>query len=391
MIVDDLRLDDQDGSCELSARVSQSKLAPGEERLWYRVPAALRPRELDASPFLAGLLVPCVWLGEPLTIDGPVSTHLLTNAERAKEVYRSWYPQLADVEVRAEAHELGAPAAAAEAGCFFTRGVDSWYSVLNGIAGARRLDPPITTLLYSPSSDFFAGGPSESQAQELRAASTALVREAAEQVGCPLVTIDSNLRALVEPHRSWGYIHAALLASMGLALGSHLGRVHIAGSLRMDSLVPQGSHPDMDLLWSTERTEIVHDGAEVTRTEKVRFLASHPVALERLKVCINLSPSANCGKCPKCVRTMLGLRLAGALDSGPAFDAPLSARRVARIVPRFNLEWALHREMGQALKGSREHRLHAAHRYATAEGGIRTLIRRARQRARIMLGPWRGP
>ena len=31
LIVDDLRLDDRDGSCELSARVSQSKLAPPQE------------------------------------------------------------------------------------------------------------------------------------------------------------------------------------------------------------------------------------------------------------------------------------------------------------------------------------------------------------------------
>lgn len=387
MIVDDLRLDDRDGSCELSARVSQSKLAPGGERLWYRFPVALRPRELDASPYVAGLLLACIWLDEPLIIDGPVSARLLDNAERVKEVYRGWYPKLADIEVRAEVHELGPPAA--DAGCFFTRGVDSWYSVLNGIADAGSLDPPITTLLYSPSADFFAGRPSEARAQELRAASSALVREAAEQVGCPLVTIDSNVRALVEPHRSWGYTHGALLASMGLALGSHLARVHIASTLQLDNLVPLGSHPDLDPLWSTERTEIVHDGAEVDRTEKLRFLASHPVALKRLKVCINLSPHTNCGVCAKCVRTMVGLRLAGALDGGPEFNAPLTARSVARIVPRYNLEWAFHREMGQALEGSRERGLHAAYRYADARADINARIRGARDRARRLRKPKR--
>lgn len=322
-----------------------------------------------------------MWLNEPLIVDGPVSARLLAAAPQAKDVYRSfyshWNPQLADVEVRAETHSPGP--ATPTAGYFFTRGVDSWYSVLNGAAGSPNGSPgPMSVLLYWPTADFFAGRPSPGLAQRLRSESSSLIRVAAERTGHRLVLIDSNLRALVEPQRNWAYTHGALLASIGLALGFHLARVHIAGSLELGNLVPQGSHPELDPLWSTERTEIVHDGAQVSRVEKLRALARHPVALEHLKVCINQSSDANCGACPKCVRTMVGLRLAGASEAGPTFDARLKLRRVARVVPRYGLEWAFHRELEDALERSDGHRmLHAAHRCAGAQAKFRARVRRA--------------
>lgn len=393
MIVEDVRGDDRDGTYELSARIRKTQLAPDGERVWFRFPAEFRPREADASPYLPGLLLACMFLQEPLVIDGPVSARLLGAAEPAKEVYRSWNPQLADVQVEAAPCKLSAaPRAAA---CFFTRGVDSWYSALNGVAGAPEAPtPPFTKLLYSPTADFFAGRPAEELQRELRAEAVALTREASERVGCELVVIDSNLRELVEPHRAWSYSHGGLLASMGLALGTHLGRVHIASSLRVDNVVPLGTHPDLDPLWSTERTEIVHDRADVDRVEKLRFLAEHPVALDRLKVCINKSPHANCGECSKCVRTMIGLRLAQPLTGDPKFDAPLRLRRVVGLGTSYTLERAMHRELlYEVERAGGQRAISAAMRVAIVKGWprrtrylrpARRLVRRARRaRARL--------
>jgi hypothetical protein len=386
MVVDDVRLDDRGEGCELSARVSRTALATDGERIWFRFPNELRPPQPDASPYLPGLLLACMRLGEPLVIDGPVSPRLLSGAQEAKGIYRGWYPRVSggyqrvsggylgvsDVPIKAEPH-APAPAKPA-AGCFFTRGVDSWYSALNGMAGAAAAPAvPITNLIYSPTADFVVGRPTEAWKREVRATAAERTREACKAIGCDLVLVDSNMRELVEPTYPWGFTHGAMLASLGLALG--LARVHIPGTVKGSNSVPHGSHPQVDPLWSTERTEIVHDRADVTRPEKVRFLADRPEALDRLKVCINQSAEANCGRCPKCVRTMVALRLAEPLDGSPSFDQPLRLRRVALLPSRYDLERASYREVRAAAERAGGHAaLRVALRCAGALGRLPTPV-----------------
>jgi hypothetical protein len=62
--------------------------------------------------------------------------------------------------------------------------------------------------------------------------------------------------------------------------------------------------------------EVIHDGAEASRTEKiVRRIAGSALALETLNVCWEGEPGRNCGACDKCLRTMIGLELAGCLGA----------------------------------------------------------------------------
>ncbi len=63
-----------------------------------------------------------------------------------------------------------------------------------------------------------------------------------------------------------------------------------------------------------ECVEIIHDGAEARRVEKVRKIAECESALANLRVCFD-DMNVNCGKCPKCLRTMISLKLLGVLVS----------------------------------------------------------------------------
>jgi hypothetical protein len=77
--------------------------------------------------------------------------------------------------------------------------------------------------------------------------------------------------------------------------------------------------------------EVVHEGA-IERTRKLAALVRDPVALEVLRVCWH-DAGFNCGKCEKCVRTRVALRLLGA--PAPTFPgkldlADLDALRVER-------------------------------------------------------------
>jgi hypothetical protein len=105
------------------------------------------------------------------------------------------------------------------------------------------------------------------------------------------------------------------LASVALALQGLLSRCLIAASDVYRDLPALGSHPVLDHLWSTERLEIVHDGAAATRTEKVvRHIAPSQLALRNLTVCWRSEAGHNCGVCEKCLRTMVALELANCLD-----------------------------------------------------------------------------
>jgi len=121
---------------------------------------------------------------------------------------------------------------------------------------------------------------------------------------------------------------------VALLLSDQMRTVYVAASHSYRDLLPLGSHPILDPLWSTETMEIVHDGCEATRPEKVARLATCDLALKTLRVCWeNRDGAYNCGKCRKCLSTMVNLHLVGALSRCATFARPLDLRAVSRITP----------------------------------------------------------
>ena len=116
-----------------------------------------------------------------------------------------------------------------------------------------------------------------------------------------------------------------------LLLQSQLRRVFVPASDSYGTLWSRGSHPLLDPLWGTEMLEIVHDGCEADRPQKMAVVARSDVALQNLRVCNKQHATYNCGDCEKCVRTMVDLRLVDALDRCPTFPDVLDLRRVARM------------------------------------------------------------
>jgi len=236
-------------------------------------------------------------------------------------------------------------------------------------------------LLGWPGGDFAAvraGSPGAAAA--LEADSTAALHEAAQLVDGRLDVMESNLRALVEPHVGWSYSHGSLLAALALAHGG-LAEARLAGTLPLGKVVPLGSHPLLDPLWSTESTRIVHHAAETTRVSKVAALARRPDVLATLRVCDRLGELGNCGICDKCVRTMLALELAGA--QAP-FDVALSRRRIRRLGVAKPIERAFGEELLNAFASAQ--RLDLAHALQLAFVG--DLSNRAIRRLAALPADW---
>lgn len=138
---------------------------------------------------------------------------------------------------------------------------------------------------------------------------TAIERNAsfARGLGKSLVPVETN-------HFPFGYRYnlsrnlsqGGALASVALLLG--FPRVFVPSSYSYSQLFPLGSHPLTDPLWANEGMEIIHDGSEARRVDKVMRIAEHDQALANLRVCFN-DMNVNCGKCQKCLRTMIPLKL----------------------------------------------------------------------------------
>lgn len=102
----------------------------------------------------------------------------------------------------------------------------------------------------------------------------------------------------------------------------------------------------LDPLWSSELTEIEHDGCEATRVDKAAYVSGYELPMDWLRVCHKNPDSVyNCGRCEKCLRTMITLRIVGALERCKTFPNDLDFKEVANmpipdnlVIPRQNLE-----------------------------------------------------
>ncbi|MCW5892854.1 MAG: hypothetical protein KIT14_20265 [bacterium] len=308
----------------LAVRVESESAAFATRDLHLAVPRA-QADWLDASgtPWLPMLLLLAGTLRERLVLEAPVSPRLLAAAPDVARQCGAWW-DLGAARVEADAAAPDGAPTGTETLCCFTRGVDSWYAAerlaRDGEAATR------THLLYVPDFDRHYTPPRRREAVRR-------TREAAARLGLPLIVVlEHDLRELLDPFVIWDFTHGGALAGTALALGNAVATFVIPGTHDHAHRPAHGSHPDLDPRWSTERTTVVYDAADVPRTAKVQAVAASPIALPRLKVCWEADVDDNCGRCRKCLRTMLALAFAGRLEGAP-FAAPLTLEAFGALPP----------------------------------------------------------
>lgn len=247
---------------------------------------------------------------EELAIDAPVAAPLLERADAIAAIYARWLGLRPATPVVAQAAGGGFAGSAAGA-LFFTLGVDSFYSLLKAPEQrereVERQMAPIESLLFVHGYDIGLDD------VELYEDTRRNIERVAAARGARALLTRTDLRALSEGAVNWELYHGAALASVGLALGSQLSNIVIASSWARENLRPWGSHPGLDPLWSTERTTFLHEGLEARRWQKVRAISQSPLALDNLRVCWEAPGRYNCGRCDKCLLTMLMLERTRAL------------------------------------------------------------------------------
>ncbi len=362
---------ERDDQVTIGAAIERSGLP--QRHLWYRVPTALRSSVThSADPFVAGVLFDTMLVGGRLVVHGDVSPSLLRNLEELQLAWEKWRPEtyrrveiVADKQVEAQAADTTAAVMP------FSGGVDSCFTAWRhsaNIAGPQQCDLRAGMIVHG--FDIPVARESEYDGAAKRA------EKMLKSIDMDCIRLTTNFREL---NGDWEDTHGAGLASclMLLQKGYRLGL--IASSFAYSYLVlPYGSNPLTDGMFTSAAFPVIHDGAGFHRMEKTQAVAQWPAVAEHLRVCWQGSQlDRNCCRCQKCISNMLYFRLVG-LPSMECFPQDISDDEISRMV--YSREDEI---------GSMERILKVADELGVTDSWVQAVKTSLRQSRLKMKVPWR--
>lgn len=289
--------------------------------LYYKFPSFIK-LEARADAFVAACLVPSMATGTDIELpaDAPLSPALLKNVDYLQDIFSKWsnhfkreFRKISIIGGK----EMPASDPLPRTMSFFSGGIDGAYTFLKN---AEEID----FLLFAKGIDM------QLSSDDLFAQALQKNTEYLQKRGKEIFPIETNVRFLGHEYGlSWPLCFGGGLASIALASG--VQKCFIASGFTYASKDYEGSNFITDRLWRNEATEIVHDGAEADRNDKLKFIASDPDLMSILRVCWQ-DRSYNCGECEKCLRTMTNLRALGlSTPTFPELTDDLVKGKLARL------------------------------------------------------------
>lgn len=355
-------------------------------RIWFRFPTATASMlTRRADPFIIATFIYAMQRIDCLRVHGPVSEGLASNLAEFQSAYAAFHglPARETLQIVAPQSAPEQPAPGFRGVSAFSGGVDSCFSVFRHSA-LSELQPqrPLAAALIMHGFDI----PLDQSAVFARAVARA--RRLTDDAGVELFTGATNLRILPEPWEdtfATGVAAALSFFQPAFAFGL-IPSFQEWGRARLD----HGSNPITDPLLSSNSFGIVHDGAGYSRIDKIRHLTRWPAALQNLRVCWEGQRlDRNCGRCEKCLRTLLMLKLCGVAEPSafPAFDPRALDQLVIRNQSGFDDFGALIAEARRL--GLRDPWVRRAERALRRNQRASRLWRRGRSLAALLPGAWR--
>lgn len=133
----------------------------------------------------------------------------------------------------------------------------------------------------------------------------------------PLLCVDSNVSNVTK--YDFRASHAYLSSSVVLALQKFFNVYYYASSYAIYDFKAKfeaTAYYEYFLLdcISTENVKFISANSTMSRVEKTKLILENEDYLKHLYVCFGGNPPINCGKCEKCVRTLLAIDSMGYLD-----------------------------------------------------------------------------
>ncbi len=293
--------------------------------LWYGVDSQWGHALTEHADCFALAAIFCAMrTGGSLHVHGSVSPSLMGNLEEFQAVWHCWRPEKCrPVELRADIEGEAPRAADTSAVICYSGGVDSTFTMYRHAVQAncrrvRRVGAAV----------FIQGFDIPMSASDAYERNANRAEGLLGSIETPLIRLRTNWREL--PGR-WTDAHGAGLGACLHALGAQFSSGLLGSSMPYARLEPWGSTPMTDRLMSSSRFVIQDDGAEYDRVGKLRELLGWPEGLAHLRVCWEGKEfDRNCGRCEKCIRTQLALRIVGA-NSLVCFDVAATDSSLATL------------------------------------------------------------
>ncbi len=340
MIVDEPRMTTTTDEVRVEAAVDLERGGAGRPpSLWFVFPRAYEEYVTDrADAFAVALLPLAMSLGERLRVRGTLSYRLAAGMREYQRIQSAWKPDLFR-QVALECDGLSSARASEVAGAVgtsFSGGVDSFHT-LRAHLPENEPYPPFRVSHCLMVNGFDDDSDLENTG---RFQSIARLYEPMMAVhGLELVIARTNLLEFLG-RRIRAQAFAAFLTAPALTLGKLFSRFYVSSGCKVTTLglYPDGSHLMLDHLVSTETMETSHEDAHLTRLEKTVAISRWEETYGRLRVCFRatgVQPGAvavaNCCECEKCLRTMVTLELAGALQNYACFPKALTREAIRGI------------------------------------------------------------
>jgi len=286
--------------------------------------------EPSADAFVLASVAFASWLGERrIRVEGAVCPRLRDGLRAVLQVYGRWFPRCGPVMLEPTLGFVApTPRRDARTASFLSGGVDGLTALRTNRLDFPRAHPASIRdgLLLFGANDFEmeADAPVPERLAAFERLTARLDALAAAE-DFTLIPLHTNVRhALCPDYLCWMKVgFAAANIAVAHTLGRRMTSVLFASDGVGPDPTPCASHPLVDQHFSSAALTVVHEHAALTRQEKLRILAAWEPALALMQPChyIEVPPHGqiNCGRCEKCVRTMLDLIGLGVLARAPAF------------------------------------------------------------------------
>jgi len=274
------------------------------------------PKSILVIPFLSNIM-PIVWATDSTLIIDEIDEDFYNALEKIKQSFQKMYPQIsfkgnidASTFVTSEKKlKTDRPA------ILFSGGADSLTTYIRN----KENNPFLVTVWGADIS-----------LKQLDAWNLVKrnIDTFAQKYGNESLIIKSNLRSFINEAALnakygksvvnwWGGVQhglalLGLCAPISFALG--FNHIYIPSTHTETFSAPWGSHPTIDNNVKWSETEVIHDGYELGRQDKIHVISNYIKKDDpdlMIRVCYSSSDGNNCGKCEKCNRTVTGLMIEG--------------------------------------------------------------------------------
>ncbi len=323
MIIENLRTETIGEKTRVAATVIWEDCRRPVHELYYETDEEFSG-DLSCNPhgFLVACIMPALYHGEKrVHMDAMVCPQLQEGLQTAMALlWHWWFPgdrrELPRIEVKTSS-SLPPFDGERRAAMFFSGGIDSLASLRK-----NRLNFPLEHP-WSVKDGVLIFGLETDQLEKFLHVRDSL-KSLTDQAGLKLIPVYTNVRLLDDDWMFWQRMFQdSVYASVAHLLARRFSVISISSTYDIPHMQRDGSHPLLDINYSSSDLLIRHDAIQLSRLDKIKLVADWDLGFQNIRTCnkseLYREGSLNCGRCWKCVSAMLAFMALGVLEETSAF------------------------------------------------------------------------